>query len=410
MEAERVAREKAEQERLARERTEAQRLAAQKAEAERVAWEKVEQERKAREKAEQGARQSLRPHPDLYLDKYKKRLAREKAEQERPAREERAEQERLEREPAVPERLPRVETPAPQPMALPKIAGKKIALIASLVVVLVVGGFAVLFGMNSQRSDTTPTVPAAALALTSTPVETRVFTDGAPMVFVPAGEFTMGSSDADSLAFSNEKPQHMVFLDSFWMDKFEATNAQYKKCVDARKCAAPRDRASSTRTYYYGNSQFDDYPVVYVAWNDAKNYCEWAGKRLPTEAEWEEAAHGMEGRIYSWGNTFDASKLNSSDGKRGDTTAVGSYLAGASPYEIMDLAGNVWEWVADWYDEKYYANSPRNNPTGPSSGLSRVMRGGAWDSNQNKVRAAVRSDLPPTTGYFVVGFRCARSP
>jgi len=303
-------------------------------------------------------------------------------------------QERLARQKAEQERLRRVEEHASQPIALPKIAGKKLALIASLVVVLVVSGFAFLFVMNSQRSDVTPTVPAAAFA---------------PMAFIPAGDFLMGSSDADKDAPSNEKPQHTVSLDAFWMDKFEVTNAQYQKCVDAGKCAAPRNSFSSTRSAYYGNSQFDNYPVIEVAWNDAKTFCEWSGKRLPTEAEWEKAARGTDGRIYPWGNIFDASKLNSSEGKRGDTTSVGSYSAGASPYGIMDLAGNMWEWVADWYDGKYYSSSPRSNPPGSSSGQFRVLRGGAWYDNQDLVRAAFRFVDLPTITNDVFGFRCARS-
>jgi formylglycine-generating enzyme required for sulfatase activity len=227
------------------------------------------------------------------------------------------------------------------------------------------------------------------------------------MVLVPAGEFTMGSSASDSQAYGDEKPQHTVYLDAFWIDKFEVTNAQYKKCVDAGKCSAPPQRKSYTRDSYYGDARYDNYPVIYVPWNDANTFCAWAGKRLPTEAEWEKAARGTDGRIYPWGNTFDINKVNA-EGKVGDTTEVGAYPAGASPYGVMDMAGNVWEWVADWYAENYYASSPRNNPKGPSSGEYRVLRGGAWYTNQSYVRAAYRYYYYPVNRDFDVGFRCAQ--
>jgi formylglycine-generating enzyme required for sulfatase activity len=226
------------------------------------------------------------------------------------------------------------------------------------------------------------------------------------MVFVPAGEFLMGSSDADKDAGSDEKPQHTVYLDAFWIDKYEVTNAQYKQCVGAGRCQQPSTTSSSTRSSYYGDSKYDNYPVIGVSWRDAILFCEWAGKRLPTEAEWEKAARGAAGRIYPWGDRYDISKVNA-DGKVGDTTAVGSYPAGASPYGAMDMAGNVWEWVADWYDAKYYASSPKDNPTGPS-GSARVLRGGAWDSYQYFVRAADRNSIYPDYRLINVGFRCAQ--
>jgi formylglycine-generating enzyme required for sulfatase activity len=229
--------------------------------------------------------------------------------------------------------------------------------------------------------------------------------DGARMVYVPEGEFEMGSNNGDD----DEKPVHRIFLDAFWIDVFEVTNALYKKCVDAGRCQPPGNSSSYTRSSYFGNSQFDNYPVIYVSWDDAHAYCTWAGKRLPTEAQWEKAARGTDGRIYPWGNTFDKNLLNSNEGGKGDTTAVGSYPGGASPYGALDMAGNVWEWVADWYDNGYYANSPRQNPTGPSSGESRVLRGGSWNHFQNLARAAYRYDYGhPTNRYNDFGFRCAQ--
>jgi formylglycine-generating enzyme required for sulfatase activity/predicted Ser/Thr protein kinase len=236
--------------------------------------------------------------------------------------------------------------------------------------------------------------------------DTRVFApDNAPMQFVPAGEFTMGSNE-----YGDEKPIHMVYLDAFWMDKYEVTNTLYAACVNAGKCTRPSQTKSSTRDAYFGNSQFNNYPVIYVDWNQAKTYCEWAGKRLPTEAEWEKAARGTDARIYPWGNSFDGTKLNYSESnpRPGDTTQVGAYSSDASPYGIMDLSGNVVEWVADWYGENYYASSPRNNPTGPSSGQSRVLRGGSWINEQQFTRAANRFRGAVTNSYLNVGFRCAR--
>jgi formylglycine-generating enzyme required for sulfatase activity len=198
-----------------------------------------------------------------------------------------------------------------------------------------------------------------------------------PMVFIPEGEFTMGSNTGDD----DEKPPHPVFLDAFWIDKFEVTNTQYAMCLNAGVCKPPSSNNSNTRNGYFGIPQFNNYPVVYVSWEDANRYCGWAGKRLPTEAEWEKAARGTDSRVYPWGNTFDKNLLNSYESGKGDTTAVGSYPPNsASPYGAMDMAGNVWEWVADWYGDNYYTTSPRNNPKGLLSGQYRVLRGGAWGS------------------------------
>jgi serine/threonine-protein kinase len=226
---------------------------------------------------------------------------------------------------------------------------------------------------------------------------------GAAMVYVPAGEFTMGGND-----YGSEEPPHTVYLDAFWIDKYEVTNALYKKCVDAGKCQPPLPVKSYTRDSYYGDLQYDNYPVIYVSWNDASAYCAWVGKHLLTEAEWEKAARGTDGRTFPWGNTFDKNLLNSSEGGKGNTTAVGSYPAGASAYGALDMAGNVCEWVADWYDSNYYTNSPRNNPKGPSSGQYKVLRGGAWNDFQVGARAAYRNSYVPDTRFNNVGFRCAQ--
>jgi len=239
--------------------------------------------------------------------------------------------------------------------------------------------------------------------------------DGMIQVYVPAGEFLMGSADSDSLASSDEKPQHTVYLDAFWIDKTEVTNAMYALCVTAEACQPPGDTRSYTRDNYYGNSQYADYPVINVSWNDAQAYCQWAGRQLPTEAEWEKAARGINGRIYPWGNATPDSNLLNFNEQVGDTTKVGSYPNGASPYGALDMAGNVWEWVNDWYHETYYSSSPAENPPGPSSGNYRVLRGGSWIYEaqwmydaQQFVRAADRFWIGSDDGGIVFGFRCAR--
>ncbi len=232
------------------------------------------------------------------------------------------------------------------------------------------------------------------------------------MVYVPAGEFLMGSPDGEG--DYDEHPQHTVYLDAFWIDKTEVTNAMYQKCVDAGTCRPNK--------YNYSVFNNPDQPVVGVSWYDAKAYCEWAGKRLPMEAEWEKAARGTDGRIYPWGNEWDVhttKRLNFAD-KNTDfawsdeeaddgyqnTALVGSYPAGASPYGALDMAGNVWEWVANWYDSDYYVRSPKRNPTGPDSGDARVLRGGSWGFDQINVRTAHRSRNLPDGRSPSVGFRC----
>jgi len=245
--------------------------------------------------------------------------------------------------------------------------------------------------------------------------------DGSVMVNVPAGEFLMGSKD-DPDAFDDEHPQHTVYVSEFWIDKTEVTNAQYRKCVEAGVCRAP------TTCYWgeptYSDSSKADHPVVCVSWQDAKTYCEWAGKRLPTEAEWEKAARGTDGRKYPWGNSFDGSRVNfcdvncefnwkdsNADDGYQRTAPVGSYPQGASPYGALDMAGNVWEWCQDWYDEGYYASSPQRDPQGPSSGSYRVVRGGSWFFNVRGVRAPNRLRLGPDGRSYYFGFRCvSQSP
>lgn len=224
------------------------------------------------------------------------------------------------------------------------------------------------------------------------------------MRLVPAGVFTMGSDNG----LSDEMPVHAVMLDDFYMDTYEVTNAQYKTCVDEGDCKEPDSSESFTRSSYYEDSQFDNYPVIYVEWNQAKAYCEWRGARLPTEAEWEKAARGTAGRIYPWGNANPSNSLLNYNGNMRDTTEVGSYESGKSPYGMYDMPGNVWEWVNDWYGENYYQDSPAENPKGPLSGSDRVVRGGGWDYLEDDVRSSYRGRPVPNDRGQDVGFRCAR--
>ena len=282
--------------------------------------------------------------------------------------------------------------------------------------------------------------PLAALATETpipmvTPTPIKIFhamesTDayGVAMRLVPAGEFSMGSDADDALAecqkfrsdckrdwFTDEEPVHTVYLDAFYMDKYEVTNAQYAACVEAGECTLPHEDSSYTRSRYYGKAAFDNYPVIKVDWDQAKTYCEWRGARLPTEAEWEKAARGADGRVYPWGNSAPTCSLANFDRFGGsycvgDTSAVGSYPEGVSPYGIYDLAGNVSEWVADWYDKNYYASSPYRNPAGPATGTSRALRGGSWYANESDLRASSRSGLVPALWLNFIGFRCSPSP
>ncbi|MBI3989799.1 MAG: SUMF1/EgtB/PvdO family nonheme iron enzyme [candidate division NC10 bacterium] len=223
------------------------------------------------------------------------------------------------------------------------------------------------------------------------------------MVLIPAGEFQIGSDANDSEALSNEKPRHKVYLDAYSIDKYEVTNALYKRFMEPTGRAAP--------AYWYDDKlNGPTQPVVGVSWHDADAYCKWAGKRLPTEAEWEKAARGTDGRKYPWGDQWDASRANTEALKVGKTVAVGSYPSGVSPYGVHDLAGNVWEWVQDWYDKEYYQQSPDRNPQGPSSGQDKILRGGAlFYRVPARVRTADRRHDAPDARYTAhVGFRCAR--
>ena len=261
-------------------------------------------------------------------------------------------------------------------------------------------------------TETPAATPSATQQLRTSPI------DGMPQVFIPAGTFRMGGMDARSAP--DERPAHYVTLDAYWMDQLEVTNAMYLLCLQTGPCTAPQSFKSSRRTEYFRNPEFNDYPVVYVTWGQAKTYCEWAGGRLPSEAEWERAARGDDWRTFPWGE-------DKADGLRanfnmllGDTSRVGTFPLGASPFGVLDMAGNVAEWTNDYYSGTYYASLGEEtaNPSGPetSSSLRRVVRGGSLGDAEINIRvpkrsAVLGSDLsvvPATPGEFSprIGFRC----
>ena len=260
--------------------------------------------------------------------------------------------------------------------------------------------------------------------------------DEAEMVWVPAGQFEMGSADGED----NEKPVHKVTLDGYWIDKTEVTNAQFARFVEVtvRRTAvevqggglvlrnAGWEQTNGANWRHPGGPEtgikgLESHPVVQVGWNDAAAYCKWAGARLPTEAEWEYAARGRLSRAYPWGSAFDGKKLNycdrncildfrdmAVDDGYAKTAPVGRYPGGASWVGALDMAGNVWEWVIDWHSDDYYARSPARNPAGPDSGEFHTLRGGSWDHTSVFARSTFRGRFQPDGGGGNLGFRCAK--
>jgi formylglycine-generating enzyme required for sulfatase activity len=237
--------------------------------------------------------------------------------------------------------------------------------------------------------------------------------DGAPLVLIPAGSYPMGVPVGDRDGGRDEYPRHVVDIAAFYIDKYEVTNARYLEFVKATDHRVPQNPKNPTRNLWEGVSipeSLADRPVVNVDWADANAYCTWAGRRLPTEAEWEKAAKGNHDWRFPWGNVEPTNKhLNFNQKWIGERTLmpVGSYESGKSPYGVYDMAGNVWEWVNDWYDAKYYEKSPAKNPPGPASGTKKVIRGAGWQNETPTVRIFTRVDSDPTIRNESTGFRCA---
>jgi formylglycine-generating enzyme required for sulfatase activity len=213
-------------------------------------------------------------------------------------------------------------------------------------------------------------------------------------VYIQGGAFILGSDTGNE----DETPQQELVISGFNIDIYPVTNAEYKEFVDATGHNLPRTWKEGT--YPEGTAE---YPVIWVNWHDAKAYCEWAGKRLPTEFEWERAARGTDGRTYPWGNDFDAAKCDSQESGLKTTSPVGSYPDGASPDGVLDMAGNVWEWTADWY-QGYRGTRYELSRYGEQF---KVLRGGSWFDAQDAVRTTVRKSFDPNQGFSTIGFRCA---
>ena len=418
---EKIEREKAQQ----KEAADAARITREKLEfetAEKDRLEKVEREKAQQKEAADAARITREKLEFETAEKDRlEKVERKKAQQKEAADVAQIAREKLEIETAEKARLEKARREKEEREAKDKIAKQtKPSPVVNRNVtpaLFIIGGVILLFliwggiGVNYLIKNSFTNFPIATSSIsteTSEPNISMIGEKGETLVYVPAGEFTMGNDYFDA-------PIHTVYLDAFWIDQTEVTNKQYKICVDAGTCEPPSDTSSDTHPSYYGNPEFDDYPVIYVNWDKANRYCKvWIGTSgsLPTEAQWEKAARGTDAYTYPWGNEAPSSELLNYLVTVGDTTEVGSYPAGASVYGALDMAGNVLEWVNDWYGETYYLRSnSSNNPIGPDTGQTRVLRGGSWQYyNESDARSDFRSGNNPTSSDNDVGFRCARSP
>jgi iron(II)-dependent oxidoreductase len=244
-------------------------------------------------------------------------------------------------------------------------------------------------------------------------LSTKIGKDSSLMVLIPEGEFLMGNSDKDDNLY-DEHPLHKVHLDAFWIDCYEVTNRVYKRFVDETGHRVPLVNAEWAKPYNWIDASYppgkDDCPVVLVSWEDATAYAAWAGKRLPTEAEWEKAARGgLEQKPYPWGHKIKEKHANyfTTITSKNIMKPVGTFLPNL--YGIYDIVGNVWEWCYDWYDATYYRVSPYKNPQGPPQGFYRVFRGGAWINREEQLRCSERARNVPDYCSYIIGFRCALS-
>ncbi len=241
--------------------------------------------------------------------------------------------------------------------------------------------------------------------------------DGKRMILIPAGWFWMGSPEWEGTA--DEQPQHRVYLDAFNISETPVTNAEYKRFVDATGHAVPYREDAWAKPYNWDQVSRafppgkEQHSVVLVTWDDADAYARWAGGRLPTEAEWEKAASwdaaNERKRRFPWGNDFDRARCNTWESGIHGPCPVGQFPNGASAYGVLDLAGNVWEWCADWYDRGYYQRSPTHNPRGPETGTVRCLRGGSWLYSAANARGANRDRNYPEYRHGVYGFRVVQS-
>ena len=271
-------------------------------------------------------------------------------------------------------------------------------------------GAAILIGSGALLDSS---VTAGATNGTDQSLQVSKGNDGAPMVLIPSGPFLMGSNDG----LPNERPEHAVTLNTYYIDQFEVTAGRYQKFIASSKREEPPtwdDEAAKT---------LSDLPAVGMSWTDAAAYCKWVGRRLPTEAEWEKAARGTDGRRYPWGHMqpfVDIANYNRgqwvseavtlvpvNSGVEGMSVRHGLKGGGKSPYGLFHMAGNASEWVADWYEREYYHKSPEKDPTGPSSGTKRVIRGGSWADLPTALRVTARFSAEPEFEDRTIGFRCA---
>jgi formylglycine-generating enzyme required for sulfatase activity len=283
--------------------------------------------------------------------------------------------------------------------------------------------------VQPEEAAPTPPVSSSGPCATDSPAVAKKRTASAPegMVYIPGGPFTMGASGDNQS--TDDGPAHKVCVNGFYMDRFEVTNAQFQKFVETTGYVTDGEKQTDTsdlRTWHHPDgidSTIEDkpnYPVVCISWNDANAYALWAGKRLPTEAEWEKAARGTDGRAFPWGNKSPAaSNLNAADksasfkwssssldDKYKGVAPVGSFPSGKSVYGIEDMSGNVWEWCWDWWNPGYYKVSSANNPVGPAAGEYRVIRGGSWYYHLDGARTTQRMYFRPGGFSAAIGFRC----
>jgi len=294
----------------------------------------------------------------------------------------------------------------PQPTADPALAAtqtaqrallKRIAATLTAIPSITPGGQAAQAALPQPLSTPLPAPAGSAQAAVTA-------ADGMALVYVPAGEFVMGSTKYDRDLETNEVPQRTVYLDAFWISRTQVTNAMFARCVSAGACQYSASDKTNPR---YQDPAYADHPVVYVSWQAAESYCEWSGGRLPTAAEWEKAARGTQGQKYPWGDAAPAVETVNTNNTVGDTTPVGQYPAGASPYGALDMGGNVREWVWDWYDPYYYQYAPDRNPAGPAAGEKKVLKGSSFSDTYRYARPANRLAHDPASPGVNRGFRCA---